>query len=116
MLANLALIAKTQLRIDLSHAGILQQFFLQYAGKIPRPQIILFQPLQKIFRRLWRKNFVNRRLQLRERRLVLDLKWRLRELHCPVPTQSLERETGIEPATNSLEGCDSTTELLPPVP
>ena len=27
---------------------------------------------------------------------------------------SLERETGIEPATNSLEGCDSTIELLPP--
>ena len=29
---------------------------------------------------------------------------------------TLERETGIEPATNSLEGCDSTTELLPPEP
>jgi hypothetical protein len=29
-------------------------------------------------------------------------------------TTILERETGIEPATNSLEGCDSTTELLPP--
>ena len=29
-------------------------------------------------------------------------------------TPELERETGIEPATNSLEGCDSTTELLPP--
>ena len=27
--------------------------------------------------------------------------------------KELERETGIEPATNSLEGCDSTTELLP---
>ena len=27
----------------------------------------------------------------------------------------LERETGIEPATNSLEGCDSTIELLPPL-
>ena len=27
--------------------------------------------------------------------------------------QQLERETGIEPATNSLEGCDSTIELLP---
>ena len=27
---------------------------------------------------------------------------------------NLERETGIEPATNSLEGCDSTIELLPP--
>jgi hypothetical protein len=26
---------------------------------------------------------------------------------------TLERETGIGPATNSLEGCDSTTELLP---
>jgi hypothetical protein len=33
----------------------------------------------------------------------------------PQLTDSLERETGIEPATNSLEGCDSTTELLPPV-
>ncbi len=32
------------------------------------------------------------------------------------PTQQLklERETRIELATNSLEGCDSTTELLPP--
>ena len=30
------------------------------------------------------------------------------------PRRRLERETGIEPATNSLEGCDSTTELLPP--
>ncbi len=27
--------------------------------------------------------------------------------------EALERETGIEPATNSLEGCDSTIELLP---
>ena len=32
------------------------------------------------------------------------------------PSYSVERETGIEPATNSLEGCDSTTELLPPIP
>ena len=30
-----------------------------------------------------------------------------------ISPQYLERETGIEPATNSLEGCDSTTELLP---
>ena len=28
----------------------------------------------------------------------------------------MERETGIEPATNSLEGCDSTIELLPRAP
>ncbi len=33
--------------------------------------------------------------------------------HSPLVTVLLERETGIEPATNSLEGCDSTTELLP---
>jgi hypothetical protein len=26
----------------------------------------------------------------------------------------MERGTGIEPATNSLEGCDSTIELPPP--
>ncbi len=35
--------------------------------------------------------------------------------YCQPPLQTLERETGIEPATNSLEGCDSTTELLPPI-
>src|SRR3954469_8528670 len=27
--------------------------------------------------------------------------------------KKMERETGFEPATNSLEGCDSTPELLP---
>ena len=27
--------------------------------------------------------------------------------------ETVERETGFEPATNSLEGCDSTPELLP---
>ena len=43
----------------------------------------------------------SRRIAARDLSLVTD--------HCP-----LERETGIEPATNSLEGCDSTTELLPP--
>ena len=32
---------------------------------------------------------------------------------CGTAVTALERETGIEPATNSLEGCDSTTELLP---
>src|SRR5215472_18253166 len=33
---------------------------------------------------------------------------------CSAAYKNLERETGIEPATNSLEGCDSTIELLPP--
>ena len=33
---------------------------------------------------------------------------------CGNGERTLERETGLEPATNSLEGCDSTIELLPP--
>ena len=33
--------------------------------------------------------------------------------HLPPKRQFLERETGLEPATNSLEGCDSTIELPP---
>jgi hypothetical protein len=50
----------------------------------------------------------------------LNLDGSLLETHCHPQTFTslrpiLERETGIEPATNSLEGCDSTTELLPPV-
>jgi hypothetical protein len=28
----------------------------------------------------------------------------------------MERGTGLEPATNSVEGCDSTIELPPPFP
>ena len=29
------------------------------------------------------------------------------------PIGEKERKTGLEPATNNLEGCDSTIELLP---
>ena len=36
-------------------------------------------------------------------------------LHAGAP-RGVERETGFEPATNSLEGCDSTPELLPRAP
>jgi hypothetical protein len=31
----------------------------------------------------------------------------------PIENKEMERETRIELATNSLEGCDSTIELLP---
>ena len=40
-------------------------------------------------------------------------------LNCNKPIHrevGMERETGIEPATNRLEICDSTIELLPQVP
>jgi hypothetical protein len=47
---------------------------------------------------------------------ILRLIWKAKAVPFQDSTFSevLERETGIEPATNSLEGCDSTTELLPP--
>src|ERR1019366_1035294 len=68
-----------------------------------------------------RERFFDRGLQVAELALFLDLDDTLLE-HRQSPAtvypkcnaQTLERETGIEPATNSLEGCDSTTELLPP--
>src|SRR5689334_108468 len=56
----------------------------------------------------------NQRLQLTKGFSVLNCDLRLRKRHQFLLTTLLERETGIEPATNSLEGCDSTTELLPP--
>ena len=45
-------------------------------------------------------------------RVCVGLRHRFQEpaLHA---FEDMERETGIGPATNSLEGCDSTTELLP---
>jgi hypothetical protein len=53
-----------------------------------------------------------RRRLASSRRLACRPRWRAnRSSHLG---RRLERETGIEPATNSLEGCDSTTELLPP--
>src|SRR6476619_7150112 len=36
--------------------------------------------------------------------------------NCFSRRKKMERETGFEPATNSLEGCDSTPELLPLAP
>jgi hypothetical protein len=45
------------------------------------------------------------------RRSLCELWWA--SFAC-IRERRMERETGIEPATNSLEGCDSTTELLPP--
>ena len=37
------------------------------------------------------------------------------ELQTGLSLRDMERETGIEPATNGLGSRDSTTELLPPV-
>ena len=49
----------------------------------------------------------------RRSKLEIRLSTSIPSFEFPVANFELERETGIEPATNSLEGCDSTTELLP---
>ena len=51
--------------------------------------------------------------KLESRNSKLPLSASVPSFRFPVSNFELERETGIEPATNSLEGCDSTTELLP---
>jgi hypothetical protein len=43
----------------------------------------------------------------------MEQKWSKSQTGLLQVVGKMERETGIEPATNSLEGCDSTTELLP---
>ena len=74
------------------------------------------QLLQEAFSLLGQESPFDRALQPGELLRLLNLDGSLLECHCQLPTvRSLERETGIEPATNSLEGCDSTTELLPPL-
>jgi hypothetical protein len=47
------------------------------------------------------------------RRVEKEQKWSKSKTGRLYVIDFLERETGIEPATNSLEGCDSTIELLP---
>ncbi len=51
---------------------------------------------------------VTRQRHINRHTLITKLVW--------LTSPKMERETGIEPATNSLEGCDSTTELLPRIP
>ena len=46
----------------------------------------------------------------------MTISYTLFDFRFPSPgSRDVERETGFEPATNSLEGCDSTPELLPHV-
>src|SRR5579872_3742403 len=92
----------------------------QHPLKIPDPNLARLELTKKSFQGRRRKNPVQRRPQPLELFRLLHLDGRLLICHdpqCLFPCPAgrfLERETGIEPATNSLEGCDSTTELLPP--
>ncbi len=67
----------------------------------------------------WRRELNPRPSDYKSDALPTELRQRylLRRFCTRAPCRAakrLERETGIEPATNSLEGCDSTIELLPP--
>src|ERR1700758_1294829 len=125
-LAHLTLIGKRQYLVQSpgSLAALFQRsiyifddLLIQHAIEIADPNATTVQPLQQFFDRTRSKHAFNRCFQFRELRFFLNLDDGLLESHRHShPIRILERETGIEPATNSLEGCDSTTELLPQDP
>src|ERR1700758_3852495 len=125
-LAHLTLIGKRQYLVQSpgSLAALFQRsiyifddLLIQHAIEIADPNATTVQPLQQLFERTRSKHAFNRCFQFRELRFFLNLDDRLLESHRHSrPIRILEPETGIEPATNSLEGCDSPTELLPQDP
>ena len=129
LLAHLAAIGIAQRRV-LRRRLCAEQAIRQNRLKLPRPQLCPLHAAKKILSPAPAQMPSPERHALRRRSSrpvpgappartsYLTLIFRgiakaYRLLRRPFP-QSLERETGIEPATNSLEGCDSTTELLPP--
>src|SRR5271157_2247262 len=94
------------------------QAALQSALEVANAQLLAAHTAQKDLHVPRVEGRIDARLKLRESLLILHLDRCLLELHflsssALPPVSTLERETGLEPATNSLEGCDSTTELLP---
>src|SRR5579862_7927549 len=130
------------LRIQPSLAETLKHPLLQHRIEVPNPNALAIQLFQKLLDLFGPERLLDRGLQLgiflfllnldrslfkrhfqllssRARRLYLSRRsWAHRAIISRdwCASKFLERETGIEPATNSLEGCDSTTELLPPSP
>ena len=102
--------------------GAINRIGCENPFQIPDPKLAPLDFLQELRASTRSERLFHRPFQVLELALFLDLDEPLLEDHrhhpIPVPSsernaQTLERETGIEPATNSLEGCDSTTELLP---
>src|SRR5271157_228390 len=101
-----------RLQVRISHR--FQNALGQYRIKIADADAFAIQLLQEALNSVGQECLLHRRLQRGEFLLLLNLDGSLFERHYhPRTHPNLERETGIEPATNSLEGCDSTTELLP---
>src|SRR5947209_12853795 len=116
ILADLPLVREAQFRVQRPCRRPIQLFTAKMIGDhllhIANLYFSRIQALQSAVDCVFTKGVIDRALKRLKRRRVYDrdlssLKWR----HS---YQSLEREMGIEPTTNSLEGCDSTTELLPP--
>jgi hypothetical protein len=113
-LANLSTVGITQRPVE-RWSLCAQKAVRQNRLKLPPAQLCLFYLPEKLRHICRSKNIMQRLLYFGESLFILNWKNCLLE-HCPATYPLyliLERETGIEPATNSLEGCDSTTELLP---
>src|SRR5205809_938416 len=121
-LTHLRLIANRQRFVQLlrcrsrfcERVRFLQDAVCQNRLQVPHPASRAVHSLEKLFNFLSCQSANYRALQFLKFLLSFNLNGRLLKAHnIPTLYQTLERETGIEPATNSLEGCDSTTELLP---
>src|ERR1035437_9224688 len=120
-LADLALVAIAQAAI-LAGRCRTQQAFAEYQFEVADAQPSSLNRLQKLLDPGWGKRTLNgcpdraERLRIGHRDQCLFMQSAQPVTPASRPFNNhRERETGIEPATNSLEGCDSTTELLPPV-
>src|SRR5690242_3546167 len=126
VLADLAFVGKRQRFVQRPGARpvsfqprlkLLEHPLGQHSLQLADANVLAFQGRKKFFNQLRGKYLFNRAAEFPELQRLLDGNGRLLETRHHRPSrQNLERETGIEPATNSLEGCDSTTELLPPSP
>ena len=119
ILAKLALVTAVELVVV--GFGLLAQLAgLQDLLVLADAQAAALQRLQKPFDLTGCESLVDRalhrskRCRIRDRKNCLFMQYaQVDILKAQIVSGCLERETGIEPATNSLEGCDSTTELLP---
>ena len=118
-LAYLRLVGKRErliqlLSIQFRLAESFQHRLRQHRVQVPAPNSLALELLKEFADPIRQERLLNGGLQPAEFLRLLYLDGSLFKTHCHPLHSMMERETGIEPATNSLEGCDSTTELLPP--
>src|SRR5207248_11773935 len=102
------------LRVQSWLAEPFEHLLRQHLIYVPDPNCFAIKLLQELLGFIRQERLLYGCLQLGVLLRLLNLDGSFLKNHCHPLIRSIERETGIEPATNSLEGCDSTTELLPP--